>query len=118
MKEGGTIIIASECSEGIGSKEFTQLVKESSDLDKFLHKIFHENYFVIDQWQLQEYAKVAKKAHIILVSGGLTLEQKDSIHVPWAETVEDALKISFERHGKNAKIAVIPKGPYILAEIK
>ncbi len=118
VKEGGTIIIASECSEGIGSKEFTELVKESSDLDKFLHRIFHENYFVIDQWQLQEFTKVAKKANIILVSSGLTPEQKDSIHVPWAESVQDALQISFKRHGKDAKIVVIPKGPYLLAEIE
>ncbi|MBN2413031.1 nickel-dependent lactate racemase [candidate division KSB1 bacterium] len=118
VKEGGTIIIASECSEGIGSKEFTELVKAFSDLDKFLHKIFHEDCFAIDQWQLQEFAKVAKKAHIILVSGGLTTGQKNSIHVPWAKSVQDALQIAFKRHGKNAKIAVIPKGPYILAEIE
>jgi len=118
VKEGGTIIIASECSEGIGSKEFSELVRESSDLDKFLHRIFHENYFVIDQWQLQEFTKVARKANIILVSGGLTAEQKDSIHVPWAESAKDALKLCFKRHGNDAKIVIIPKGPYILAEIE
>jgi len=118
VKEGGTIIIAAECSEGIGSDEFIKLVKESSDFDKFLNKIFHKNFFVIDQWQLQEFVKVAKKANIILVSSGLTTEQKDSIHIQWAETVQDALTICFERHGKDAKIVAIPKGPYILAEIE
>lgn len=117
VKPGGAIIIAAECSQGIGSPDFTRLVMETENLDEFLHKILHKNYFVIDQWQLQEYAKAAKKAKIILVSHGLSNEQKDAIHVPWAESVEAALTDELMRLGDQAKVAVIPRGPYLLAEI-
>ncbi|HPG40971.1 MAG TPA: nickel-dependent lactate racemase [bacterium] len=117
VKKGGTIIIAAECSQGIGSQDFTRLITETQNLDVFVHKILHENYFVIDQWQLQEYAKAAKKAKIILVSHGLTQQQKDAIHVPWAESVEAALAGELARLGENARVAVIPRGPYILAEV-
>ena len=118
VKDGGTIIIAAECSEGIGSEHFTRLVRENPDPDLFLQKLFSDDFFVIDQWQLQEYAKVAQKAEIILVSGGLSQEDKNSIHVQWKNTVREALDAAFEKHGSNARIAIIPKGPYILSEIE
>jgi len=117
VKNEGTIIIAAECSQGIGSQDFTRLITETQNLDVFVQKILHETYFVIDQWQLQEYAKAAKKAKIILVSRGLTPQQKDAIHIPWAESVETALAGELARFGENARIAVIPRGPYILAEV-
>ncbi len=118
VKESGTIILAAQCSEGVGSPEFAKLVHETSDLNKFMQDIFKEGFFVIDQWQLEEHAKAARKAHIILVSDGLTRKQKEEMHVSWAPTVEDALTVAFSRHGDDANVAVIPKGPYILAEIE
>jgi nickel-dependent lactate racemase len=117
VKEGGTIIIAAECREGIGGKEFTRLVYESSDLERFMKDIFSDNYFIIDQWQLQELAKVVMRAHVILVSDGLTETQKEAMHMCWSPSVEDALRVAYERHGGDASIAVIPRGPYVLADI-
>ena len=117
VKGGGTIIIAAECSEGIGGREFTRLVYESPDLEKFMSDIFRDDYFIVDQWQLQEFTRVARKAEVILVSHGLTEEQRGAMHVNWAPSVEDALGAAFKRHGGNAGIAVIPKGPYILADL-
>ncbi len=118
VKEGGTIIIASECSQGVGSDHFTELVQEFKDLDDFSQKLFTPDFFVIDQWQFQEYVKVTRKANVILVSNGLSDQQKDSIHVNWAETVEQAIEESIKKYGENSKIVVIPKGPYILADIE
>lgn len=117
VKEGGTIIIAAECREGIGGKEFTRLVYESSDLEKFMQDIFRDNYFIIDQWQLQEFTKVVMRAHVILVSDGLTGAQKEEMHICWAPSVEDALRVAYERHGSDATVAIIPRGPYVLADI-
>ncbi len=117
VKKGGTIIIAAECLEGIGGREFTRLVYDSPDLEKFMSDIFRDDYFIIDQWQLQEFARVVRRAEAILVSHGLTEAQKKSMHISWKRSVEDALKTAFERHGGNSKVAVIPKGPYILADV-
>jgi nickel-dependent lactate racemase len=117
VKDGGTIIIAAECREGIGGEEFTRLVYESSDLDRFMKDIFSDNYFIIDQWQLQELAKVVMRAHVILVSDGLTEAQKEAMHLCWSPSVEEALHVAYERHGGDASVAVIPRGPYVLADI-
>jgi len=118
VKEGGTIILAAQCSEGVGSAEFRKLVHETSDLTKFIQDIFREDFFVIDQWQLEEYAKAARKAHIVLVSDGLSQEEKDAMHLSWSPSVADALREAFLKHGSAAKVAVIPKGPYILADVE
>ncbi len=118
VKKGGTIILTAECSEGIGSEEFSQLVYGTKDLDSFLKTIFQKSFFVIDQWQLQKYAQVAKNINVVTVAGGLSKEQKNRMNIPWAETVTDALEQALKRHGNEASIAAIPKGPYVLSQIE
>ena len=113
VKPGGTIIIAAECSEGIGGEDFTRLVQEKADLQLFMQEILADKYFITDQWMLQEYAKVAGTCRVIVVSGGLSAAQKKSSHLSWSGTVESAL----QKLPGNARIAVIPKGPYILATV-
>ncbi len=117
VREGGTIIIAAECRDGIGGEAFTRLVSETDDYEVFMRDLHHEDYFVIDQWQLQEFVKVIRKASVMLVSDGLSDEQLKMLRLEWSPTVEDALQKALLRHGGDASIAVIPKGPYILAEI-
>lgn len=115
LKPGGTIILLARLSEGIGSPEFTQLLREHDDLDVFLHKIQQSDYFVMDQWQLEELAKVRRHAQVIVVSDGLSRETLEEFFVSAADSVEEALERALADHGPQARIAVIPKGPYVLA---
>ena len=62
VKEGGRIIIAAGLSEGVGSPEFQSLFEENSSLEVFMERILGKDYFVMDQWQLEELAKVLRKA--------------------------------------------------------
>lgn len=118
VKKDGTIILASECSEGIGSPEFVKLMQNSADLDQFMDDIFNHRYFMIDQWQVQKYAMVRKHAKVTTVSHGLSKEQKESIHIDWAEDMQTAIEMALEQQGRNARIAVLPKGPYILPSLR
>src|SRR5204862_2484356 len=61
VKQGGTIIMAASLSEGIGSTEFQQLVFDNPDLAVFKQRILGEHYFVMDQWQLEEFVKVFER---------------------------------------------------------
>lgn len=114
VKEGGTIIIAAGLKEGIGSPEFMSLFDENVDLDQFMHRILGKDYFVMDQWQLEELAKVRRKARVKVVSGGLPAETLAKLFVEPAASVEIALKDSIAEYGPEATVAVIPKGPYVL----
>ena len=118
VKEGGTIIMAAGLSEGIGSAPFQQLFKENPSLDVFMERILGEDYFLMDQWQLEELAKVRRKARVKVVSDGLDSETIDQLFVESADSVEDAVQASLDEYGPDATIAVIPKGPYVLAQVE
>lgn len=117
VKEGGTIILAAECQEGLGSPEFSHLVRETTNINLFMQNIFREDYFVIDQWQFEELAKVLRKVDVYLFSEGISKADKDKILTTAIDSVEEGIEIALEQHGKNAKIGVIPKGPYVLAGV-
>ena len=114
VKQGGTIILAAGLSEGIGSPEFAGLFREHANLDVFMEKILGRDYFVLDQWQLEELAKVRRKARVKLVSDGLPADVIAGLFVEPAPSVEAAVAEAIAMHGPDAKIAVIPKGPYVL----
>jgi nickel-dependent lactate racemase len=117
VKQGGTIILAASLSEGIGSPEFQRLFQENPSLEVFVERILGKDYFVMDQWQLEELAKVRRKAKVKVVSDGLPPETLDRLFVESAPTVERALADSLAEYGPQAKVAVIPKGPYVLAQV-
>jgi lactate racemase len=114
VKEGGTIILAASLSEGLGSPEFQSLFRENPSLDVFMERILGRDYFVMDQWQLEELAKVRRKARVKIVSDGLSPEVLSACFVESAPTVEKALADSLAEYGPDAQVAVIPKGPYVL----
>jgi nickel-dependent lactate racemase len=114
VKEGGTIILAASLSEGLGSPEFQRLFRENSSLEVFMDRILGNDYFVLDQWQVEELAKVRRKARVKIVSDGLAPNVLASCFVEPARTVEAALTDSLAEYGPEARVAVIPKGPYVL----
>lgn len=117
VREGGTIIMAAGLTEGIGSPQFQQLFRENADLDSFMRRIQGEDYYVLDQWQMEELAKVRRKAKVKMVSDGLSSEVIEGLFVDSAPSVEEAVQESLDEYGPDATIAVIPKGPYVLAQL-
>lgn len=117
VKQGGTIILAASLTEGIGSPEFQRLFKENDTLETFVERILGKDYFVMDQWQLEELAKVRRKCKVKIVSHGLSAGVLNGLFVESAPSVEQALAASLAEYGSAAKVAVIPKGPYVLAQV-
>ncbi len=114
VKHGGTIILAASMSEGLGSPEFASLFRENSSLEIFMERILGKDYFVLDQWQVEELAKVRRKARVKIVTDGLPADVLASCFVETASSVESAVAASLADYGPDAQIAVIPKGPYVL----
>jgi nickel-dependent lactate racemase len=117
VKQGGTIIIAASLTEGIGSPQFQQLFRENQDLESFVRRIQGDDYFVMDQWQLEELAKVRRRARVRMISDGLPADVIDQLFVDSAPSVEAAVAEALAEYGPDATIAVIPKGPYVLARV-
>lgn len=114
VKQGGTIILAASLSQGIGSPEFQQLLEDNPDLQIFKQRIMAKDYFVMDQWQLEELAKVVQRCRVKVVSSGLPPATLRRCHAEPAPSVEQAVADSLQEYGPAARVAVIPKGPYVL----
>ena len=72
------------------------------------------DYFVMDQWQLEELAKVVARCRVKVVSDGVSDETLRRCYVEPAATVEEAVAECLEEYGPAARVAVIPEGPYVL----
>ena len=79
--------------------------------------ILSDEFFVVNQWQLEELAKVLRKGKVKVVSDGLTPEEFQRYYVSHVPTVERAVAESLAEYGVMATIAVLPDGPYVLAEL-
>jgi nickel-dependent lactate racemase len=114
VKKGGTIVLAASLSEGLGSPEFQRLLADNPDLAEFKRRILGEDYFVMDQWQLEEFAKVVAHCKVTVVTDGLSADELRKCHVEPAANAESAVAAALAAAGPAAKVAVIPKGPYVL----
>jgi lactate racemase len=118
VRRGGSIVIASSCSEGIGSPHFTELLRETADLNELMARMQSPEWeYIPDQWQVEELAKATRENRIYLVCDGITPEIAAELFVTPAATVEEAVADALQRHGPDATIAVIPKGPYVIPVI-
>jgi nickel-dependent lactate racemase len=114
VKQGGTIVLAASLTEGLGSPEFQKVLSENPDLQAFKRRILGSDYFVMDQWQLEELAKVVARCRVKVVSEGLSADTLRGCHVEPAVSVENAVADCLAEYGPAARVAVIPKGPYVL----
>ena len=114
VKSGGSIILLSECIEGVGSEPFTELVIRTQDLQKFVEGLYDPENFVIDQWQLEELAKVARKADVYCYSDGIPYDVLGQLFVYPLKSPEEGINLALQKYGPNASIVAIPEGPYVL----
>lgn len=117
VKEGGTIIVAAECSEGLGSREFEGLVRNFRSPQELLATLKPAEEFVVDQWQLQLLMKPLERADVVLVSHELAPDAVEALGIRRSGSVEEALRDALTGLGEDAVIAVIPEGPYVLAGV-
>lgn len=117
VKPGGTVIVAARCAEGLGSKHFADILLENDDLDAFVAQTYQPGFFIPDQWEVHELAKARKKAEILMYTEGISSEVLSRCFVTPIPSVEEGIRQALAKHGDQARIAVIPKGPYIIPAI-
>jgi nickel-dependent lactate racemase len=119
VKPGGSIVIASECAEGVGSEPFRRQLVENDDLEPYVEAMQREDWvFVPDQWEVEELAKAVRDATVYCVASGIPVDTLAQCFVTPAATVEEGVGAAMERHGAHARIAVIPKGPYVIPTLR
>jgi nickel-dependent lactate racemase len=114
VRPGGCMLLFGKCEEGVGGKEFAEMLGRYTTGAAFLKGI--ENVPVtIDQWQLEKLALALKERDILLCVPGLPSKYHAGL---WGKSYNDpaqAIDAVFARLRPGAKVAVIPEGPYVLA---
>ena len=115
LAPGGTLIIASACSEGFGSAEFREAQARLVELgpEKFLATLTAKTLADVDEWQTEMQLKPMRVGRVQLYTTGLDDQGRRITGVEMIDSVEDAVAASIARHGDPA-VAVIPEGPYVV----
>ena len=115
VEPGGTIIIASECSEGMGSPDFVEAQRVLCRLgpERFMAGIIARNHARIDEWQTQMLVKALRVGTVQLYATGLKPSDLADIYVDPVASVEKAVLESTRAH-RDAHVAVVPEGPYVI----
>lgn len=115
LEPGGTLIIASECSEGLGSREFQKAQARLVALgpEAFLNAIRKATLAEIDEWQTEMQLKAMRLGHVQLFTNGLSESDRKITGVELIDSVDQAIDLSIKRTG-DKEIAIIPEGPYVV----
>lgn len=114
VKPGGTIVIAAECAEGIGSPEFTNALLEAEDLEQFVAHISQPDVFIPEEWQIEELARAKRHADVVFVTDGIEPNLLQRCFVTPAQSLEEGIAIALDKQGPNATLVAIPRGPYVI----
>lgn len=115
LAPGGDLIIASECSEGMGSDEFIEAQRrlvESGSHD-FLRSILKKSHASVDEWQTQMQLKPMARGEIYLYSDRMPPDVRHLTGVHMIDSVDQAIADSLARHSSD-RVAIIPEGPYVV----
>ncbi|MEQ8391552.1 MAG: nickel-dependent lactate racemase [Thalassospira sp.] len=115
LKPGGTLIIASECSEGFGSEEFRDAQARLADLgsERFLATLKAKTLADIDEWQTEMQLKPMRVGKVQLYTKGLNAEEKRITCVEVVDDLDQAIAQSIAQSG-DFDVAIIPEGPYVI----
>jgi nickel-dependent lactate racemase len=115
LKAGGTFLFAAACEDGLGQREFAGLVMRYETLDEFMAAITAPGAAVIkDQWGLENLAKAARHGEILFWSDCLPQSLQARMFVKPVASLQDGLAQALAKHGPQARITVMPYGPYVL----
>ena len=115
VKPGGRILLLADCEEGVGGAEFARMLAEGSSDQAFMKKI-EGLPVVVDQWQLEKLALVTSRVEVLYYVPGLPREFHSALWGKTYASAEEAIHALVEALERNARVAVIPEGPYVLAQ--
>jgi nickel-dependent lactate racemase len=115
LAPGGVLIVASACSEGLGSPEFREAQQRLCAIgpDAFLRTLLVKKFADVDEWQTEMQLKALRAGTVQLFTTGLADDDRRLTGVDMIQSVDAALAAALARSG-DGTVAVIPEGPYVI----
>ncbi|MFH1477960.1 MAG: nickel-dependent lactate racemase [Verrucomicrobiota bacterium] len=115
LAPGGSLFIASECSEGLGSSEFAVSQKRlvAGTTGQFLTALLAKPAAAIDEWETEMLIKAMKAGSIHLYAPGLSQADLAITGVEPTTCLTEAIRRQVAACGDHY-VAIIPEGPYVI----
>jgi nickel-dependent lactate racemase len=111
VKDGGTVIIAAECSEGVpAGSPHDQLLRSVRSSDELLEKVSTPGFGWPEQWQGQIQSLIQRRAEVLVYSG-MDDAAIRAAHLTPCRDIAAALRERQSRSDRSLRVAVLPQGP-------
>ena len=109
VRKGGTIIIATPCHEGIPAKSHPEVLKLGSLSYEGALKQIDEGGYKDSSLPgfISIHTQIKASSDIVIFSEGLSEEECRILGLNKVNSLEDAVRIAFEKHGESATIGVL-----------
>jgi len=112
VRQGGSIIVAAECCEGIPDYgEYKNILHMADSPQAMLEVLRQPDFLVMDQWEAQLQAQIQLVADVYVKSGYLSDEEIRGALLEPCHQVEETLAGLLDRYGPDARVCVLPEGP-------
>lgn len=116
-RQGGVILIATECLEGFGSEEYRAVFEHATTPAAFIEKLMKKEFFMPDQWCAQETYQVMLKNEIWVYTQGIDAETLRRFHFQPVAALNSAIEALLQRFGQDARWAIVPDGPMLILRL-
>jgi nickel-dependent lactate racemase len=112
VRDGGAIICASECSDGVPDHgEYKEMLTMRDSPEALLEMVCAPGHDRHDQWEVQVQAQIQQRATVYLKSGYLSAEETRAAHLEPIEDVGATVGRLLDEGGPDARLCVLPQGP-------
>lgn len=112
VREGGLIVLAAECRDGLPDHGGYREMLESADSPAALReRLANAERTTPDQWQVQVQVRVQQRARVAVRADGLTDAQIRAAHLEPCDDVAAMVAEELARRGADARVCVLPEGP-------
>lgn len=118
VRQGGAIISASECSDGVPNHgNYAKILQLRETPKELLDMINDPTFSMFDQWQVQVQAIVQMKADCYVYST-LDNETVEKAKLTPISDIGSTLAALMDKYGPDCRIAVLPVGPLTIPYIR
>ncbi len=111
LAPGGLIVAAARCNKGFPEHgNFKRFLFDHPSPEAMLDTITQPGFSQFDQWQVQVFSLILKKARVALFSE-LPADEVRRAHLEPVDEIRTALDRDLDRIGREAPVAVLPEGP-------
>jgi nickel-dependent lactate racemase len=114
VKEGGSIILAAQCWDGIpAGSDYEAILKSVDRVESLMGYIREHEAELQDTWQVYFQAMIQMKAHVYLYSQ-LDPQTVKSAHLEPLKNIDRMILELIGTYGPDCRICVLPEGPHTI----